>query len=218
MPGTGKFSIGSLRAVGADVDTMARRVLTGMLSTSAWDAPAGAAAASTRCVPGSNCTFLLYQRVATSAAHVAVAREVAAAGAVLLKNDGRVLPLRRGASVLLLGSACSAPFVSASQADAQWDLGDYYSVGGSGRVIPAPEAQWTIEAGLRDASARGELGALTVESGDDVATALSAMTGHDVAIACGGAWSREGTDRESLQLEQHAFLVELGRARQAAAS
>ena len=35
----------------------------------------------------------------------------------------------------------------------------------------------------------------------------------DVAIACGGAWSREGTDRSSLNLDQHQFLVQLGRER-----
>ena len=35
------------------------------------------------------------------------------------------------------------------------------------------------------------------------------MVGADVAIACGGAKATESHDRETLELDQHSFLLEL---------
>ena len=94
MPGNdGSFD--ALHVLGANTDgeqtlrTMATRVLRGMLA--AGDSPLGALAAPT-CAVGCDCGPTLREANATSAAHVALAREVASSAAVLLKNEGGVLP------------------------------------------------------------------------------------------------------------------------------
>ena len=90
MPGNDDyFSMRALAATaGSDhTRTMARRVVRGMIASGAWGVrPA--------CVAGCNCAEALYETTATTAAHQSLARHVAAASVVLLKNDGRVLPLR----------------------------------------------------------------------------------------------------------------------------
>ena len=86
----------------------------------------------------------------------------------------------------------------------QWDRGDYYTIGGSGRVIPDSSDQWTIERGLRERGIK-----LQISREDNVVDALRVTQGADVVIACGGAWAREGTDRWNLELDQHNFLVDL---------
>ena len=84
-----RFSKTSVRL--ADLDAMAQRVLTGMLMSGAFDETSPPRPV---CIAGKNCTFLFYQAVATSDSHRAVARKVASASAVLLKNTG-VLPIRK---------------------------------------------------------------------------------------------------------------------------
>ena len=124
----GYFTEWGLASAGADVNSMARRVLTGMLMSGAFDDAEGAG--RPRCTAGVDCSYLLYQAVATSQAHADLARELASSSAVLLKNDPRsgeegappTLPVSRGARVALLGSACQAPFLSASTN--AWDAGD----------------------------------------------------------------------------------------------
>ena len=214
QPGTkAVFTSSHLRALPngrATIKRMAQHVLEGMLSSGAWDDR------RYDCVPGTNCSFLLYQQQASSSQHRTIAREVAGSGAVLLKNVEGTLPIRRGARVALLGSACSAHFLPASSSS--WDAGDYYMIGGSGGVKAMPRHQWTIERGLQDAKERGEISALTISRENSVDAALRAMRNHDVAVACGGSWSREGTDRRSLALDQHGFLSSLGQQRAAHAS
>jgi len=204
----GPFTTQGLRSSGADIDGMARRVLTGMLMSSAFDSVPGR---PPTCTPGQDCAFPLYQAVATNANHVAIAREMASASTVLLKNEGGVLPLARGARVLLLGSACASPF-HRSPSEGQWDTTDYYSMGGSGRVIAGASAQYTIERGLREREAKGDLERLTTVHGEQVWTALEAMRGGiDVVIACGGARTSEGHDRPNLRLDQDGFLSDIAR-------
>ena len=210
MPGSsagnrrgGLFDRWKLEDENADLDSMARHVLIGMLGSSAWDR-------GPHCTPGQNCSFLLYQRDATSSEHDELAREVARSGAILLKNENGALPLRRGMQVALVGSACSADFAEPWQ---QWNTGDYYTIGGSGRVLAESQDRWDVERGLSEAKDRGEISELVVRRGDDVDDAIDAMRNVDVVIACGGARSTEGTDRASLELDQHEFLVNLARRR-----
>lgn len=106
---------------------MALRILRGMLMSGAFN--------RSRCTAGCDCEPFLYQVNATNSAHVALARRIGASSAVLLKNDGGVLPLNVAAArVALVGSACSARHaINVDHAD--WMTGDYYVVGGSGRVV-----------------------------------------------------------------------------------
>mmetsp|Transcript_103210 Transcript_103210/g.296199 ORF Transcript_103210/g.296199 Transcript_103210/m.296199 type:complete len:943 (-) Transcript_103210:332-3160(-) len=187
----------------ARVDDMARRVLFGRISTGAFDRPSCIAAL------GWKCPSLLYANV-TSCEHTALAREVAAASAVLLKNDG-VLPLKKGVRVALLGSACN--FRQETDPDAiPWNRGDYYVVGGSGRVL-SPNAISVRQA----LEARGfhVLGSYTDSVEEALAQLRDGGADVDVAIACGGVWSGEAADRPTLRLDQHDFLVGLA-ARNAA--
>ncbi|HSD65526.1 MAG TPA: glycoside hydrolase family 3 C-terminal domain-containing protein [Vicinamibacteria bacterium] len=132
-----------------------------------------------------------------AAEHVALAREVAEKGSVLLKNDG-LLPLDEGTlkSVAVVGRLADAP-----------NLGDY----GSSRVYP-PDTVTVVE-GLREA-----LGATSVihEPGADLLKARAAARAADAVVAVVGfdqvdegeyipqklnkdEW---GGDREDLALER----------------
>ena len=139
----------------------------------------------------------------------------------LLKNGGRLLPLQSGSRVALVGSACDAR----NDIDAllrQWNLANYYTIGGSGRTIPLSPA--SVAAGLRAAwEKRVEYAgegpfhlpldpappAVEVVNGDhddNVDLAVAAMERADVAIVCGATTAAESEDRPSLLLDQSGFI------------
>jgi beta-glucosidase len=133
-----------------------------------------------------------------AAEHVALAREVAEKGVVLLKNEGALLPLDEGSlkSVAVVGRLADAP-----------NLGDH----GSSRVYP-PDTVTVVE-GLREA-----LGATSViyEPGADVLKARAAARAADVVVVVAGfdhsdegeyitqgrSEDEWGGDREDLALER----------------
>ena len=118
--GTGYFTPGALRSVQADIDGMSERILTGMFKSGAFDPPSGAQGTpegTPRCEVGSDCNFLLWTAVATNDEHRRLARDVAAESIVLLKNDGDVLPIQRGARMLLVGGACDSKFLCRMRGD-----------------------------------------------------------------------------------------------------
>ena len=84
----------------------------------------------------------------------------------------------------------------------RWDLGDYYVVGGSGRVV-APRITSVLDA------LRAEGADVVGVAGDNLDEALAAAAGADVIIACGGAATTEAADRDSLRLDNHDFLTAL---------
>ena len=194
-----------LTGEGGRLDDMAARVLRGMLRANAYADPP--------CVAPCDCDAPLYEARASTASHVALARELAAAALVLLKNDGGVLPLRRGARVALVGAACGAAH-DIDELLKDYAVGDYYVVGGSGRVLS--DAAVSVEAGLTEAG----LVLAAVSRTDDVDDATAAMAAAeadgggplDAVIACGGALASESRDRASLRLDQHDFLSELAAA------
>ena len=186
---------GGGRTAAALIDEMATRVLRGMIGSSAFDEPG--------CTLGCDCGTLLYDADATSAAHGALAVEVAASSAVLLKNDAGALPISRAAKVALVGGACSADHVIEAEGDWRW--GDYYVIGGSGRVVTSRAT--SIRAAL---AARGVQ--LVVSETDALDPALAAAQGADVVVACGGATATESIDRNTLALDQDDFLIQLADA------
>jgi beta-glucosidase-like glycosyl hydrolase len=151
------------------------------------------------CVPGS-CQEELYATNATSSEHRALARDLAADSVVMLKNEG-VLPLKTGSKIAVVGGACAAVH-DAETLMKRWDLGDYYVVGGSGRVVAARITS------VLDAL-RADGADIVGVSGDDLDAARAAAASADVVVACGGAATTEAADRASLRLDNHDFLTAL---------
>jgi len=222
---------------------MARRVLGGALRSGAFT--------SNSCHAGCDCRPLILNAVASSARNRLLARRVASAAVVLLKNCALTeaaagskvvagepsrqarppLPLSVGARVALLGSACDARPIGyhsgahpdgdehSSQSDtnaasaessvgadsrvSDWTAGDYYSVGGSGRVL------FRRHASVRHGLVSAGVNVTSLYTGDDASEAAAAMAGVDVAIACAGGVTQESRDRDSLRLDQHDFLEAL---------
>lgn len=178
----------------AQLDRMTRRVLEGMLSVGALD--------EETCTAPCNCNHLLYHVNATSEAHVTLARTVGAQSAVLLKNEDGVLPLAHDVTIALVGSACDASHDIDVESATAWNVGDYYVVGGSGRVVS--DKTVSIKTALERRGVQ-----LHVSATDRVADAVSAAHDADVVLACGGGVTQESYDRSSLRLDQHDFLSEL---------
>ena len=148
------------------------------------------------CTPGS-CQEELYETNATSSEHRALARDLAADSVVMLKNE--VLPLTTSTKIAVVGGACAAVH-DAETLMKRWDLGDYYVVGGSGRVVAARIT--SVLDALHGANIIGV-------AGDDLDAARAAARDADVIVACGGAATTEAADRDSLRLDNHDFLTAL---------
>ena len=121
---------------------------------------------------------------------------------MLAKNDG-VLPLNPGARVAVVGAACAAAH-NATKLLQQWNLGDYYVVGGSGRVLSTHAV--TVLEGLVDAG----FGVVDAAA-DDLDAALAAAADADVVVMCGGATTTEAAARATLALDNHQFLEAFAR-------
>ncbi|MET7480185.1 glycoside hydrolase family 3 N-terminal domain-containing protein [Streptomyces sp. NPDC005648] len=113
-----------------------------------------------------------------AAAGAAVALEVAKAGATLLRNEHRTLPLARGGSVAVIGPTGSLPFVSG---------------GGSAHVVP-DHADSPLDA------IKSRAGKVTYALGEDLfgkaipASALSpALDSEGQQVGAGKIWSYDGT-------------------------
>jgi beta-glucosidase len=185
------------------VDDMVRRQPTPMVENGLFEA------ANHACTPP-DCEYELYEANATNAERQALSKALAHKAVMLLKNGWvgktgkKALPLSSDvAKIALLGEACNASQDVAAQL-AKWDLGSYYNMGGSGRVIAwNPE---TIYDGIK-ARAGADISIQTYFGGNsDDAVAIA--HGADVAILCGGTSSTEHHDRSSLDIDQQDFLVE----------
>lgn len=111
-------------------------------------------------------------------AGAALALEVAKAGATLLRNEHRTLPLSGGGSIAVIGPTAAVPFVSG---------------GGSAHVVP-DHADSPLEA------IKSRSGHVTYALGEDIfgkpipATALSpAFDSEGVQVGAGRTWSYDGT-------------------------
>jgi beta-glucosidase len=111
-------------------------------------------------------------------ASAAVAREIAEAGATLLRNERRTLPLARGGSLAVIGPTGALPFVSG---------------GGSAHVVP-DHADSPLDA------LKSRAGKLTYALGEDLygkaipASALDpAFDSEGQQLAAGQVWTYDGT-------------------------
>ena len=115
----------------ATVRKLATNVVRGTLASGIADTPA-------TCTLRCDCATPLRLVNATGPRHVALARRIGRESAVLLKNDAQTLPLRHTAAsparVALVGTACSREHAIAEDGSVDWTKGDYYVMGGSGRV------------------------------------------------------------------------------------
>lgn len=187
------------------VDEMVSRILLPMARYGALD--------SGKCTAGTDCDDLLYNTNATTAEHVALAERIATESVLLLQNEGGLLPLPASSedaetfTLAIVGSACDAPNDIDTMLD-QWNVGNYYVVGGSGRVIPASVT--TIVEGLKERAEASSVGyTLVLSLSDSVEDALVAMEGADAAVVCGGATTTESVDRDSLQIDQQDFITQV---------
>nr|WP_260408393.1 beta-glucosidase [Planomonospora venezuelensis] len=153
----------------ARLDDMARRVLTPMIADGLFETRYGS--------PG---------REVRTAAHTALAREIAVSGTTLLKNRDGLLPLPKNTgSIAVIGTAAHDDVRITSA--------------GSGRVLP-PYVVTPYE-GVEDRSG----GAVTYTPGDGdgaagLRAAADAAREADVAVVVVGLVTEEGKDRKDLRL------------------
>lgn len=123
-----------------------------------------------------------YQAFASTDEHVMVAADVAAEGAVLLKNEGRLLPLTSAVGKIAV--------IGLDAADASESRGfGSAMVAGTGTVTPLQ--------GIQD---RAGSVAVTYTDGEDVNKATQVAQDADVAIVYVARGSAEGLDQSSLDL------------------
>jgi len=138
-------------------------------------------------------------------AHLELAAQAAAAGVVLLKNDG-VLPLGSG-HVNVRRLAVVGPAAAAADNPDTWQ-GSPYAGGGSGHVV-APE----VSSPLRAIRTRADRAGISVvvpnasASAADPRAAAEAATRADVVVVVASATAAEGADRATLTLDQSADAI-----------
>jgi beta-glucosidase len=175
----------------ADLNEAARRVLAAMYKMDTFG--------NTKCIPPA-CKDI-YLTNATSVAHERLSLEAATESVVLLKNEG-VLPLASTVkTIAVVGSAAVAPAYDTNKEGSVWNIGDYYSGGGSGHLVSS-----YVVTPLDGIKARAAQAGITVLSStdDDVAGALAVAAKADVTIVVGATTSGEHEDRETLSLDNSA--------------
>jgi beta-glucosidase len=149
------------------LNAMAGDILTEMFRFGLFDrAPSGSPAA-----------------VVTTARHAAIARDVAAQGTVLLKNDGNVLPVDASTvkSVAVIGDDASTSVQSA---------------GGGSAGVTAPY----VVSPLAGITSRAGSGVAVSYAPTDVSEAVAAAKSADVAVVFASDFESEGSDLSGIDL------------------
>ncbi|NLI54231.1 MAG: glycosyl hydrolase [Clostridiales bacterium] len=170
-----------------------RAVASGALSEAEVDrCAARVAALALRCQDREQLPF-------DAAAHHALAREAAAAGAVLLKNDDGLLPLKANATVAVLGAFARTP---------------RYQGAGSSKVVPLRmdnPFDELLKLGVRAEYAEGYDEASDAPDEALLSEACALAQGKDAVLIYAGLPARyesEGFDRSSIDMPQsHVELI-----------
>jgi beta-glucosidase len=148
----------------------------------------------------------------TGELHRSLARDMATAAVVLLKNNG-ILPLARShvRRLAIVGRVASAPPVAFGINAGDLPMGDYYSGGGSGHVHGERVVSPLDGLSRRAAAANIEVLASTTDSPEE---ALAVGRRADVVVVVAGARTVEDSDRDSLHLDGNADEVIAALARE----
>jgi beta-glucosidase len=152
------------------IDDAATRIFWSMFSVGVMD------------VPTSTWSVAKKAKNVTTDESVVVARQLASASTVLLKNQDGVLPLPSGKKLAVLGFG---------------DAGAVVHAGGSGHVVPSYISK-PLDAITR---AAGEGATVAFNNGTDIDAAAQLARSSDYAIVFVATLSSEGKDRVSLSLD-----------------
>ncbi|HTQ49591.1 MAG TPA: glycoside hydrolase family 3 C-terminal domain-containing protein [Candidatus Acidoferrales bacterium] len=153
----------------AELDGMVQRILTSMFQFGIFDNP-----------PTGNLSSPVM-----SPAHNQFARDAAAAGTVLLQNNGGLLPLGSSVhTIAVIGSVASTSPIS---------------VGGGSASVTLPY-NITPLAGITSRAGSSFTVSYAQGDGASVPAAVQLATNSDVAIVCVGQQTSEGSDRSNLSL------------------
>lgn len=134
----------------------------------------------------------------TSDEHAELATAAAAASVVLLKNDG-VLPFGASVkSIAVVGEVATADAFDSNHG--AWNVGDYYSGGGSGHMTPSSSQLVKTMDGLKARASKAGISVIESASNDQGA-ARNAASQADVVVVVVGASSSESADRGSLDVD-----------------
>ncbi|RZJ77440.1 MAG: glycoside hydrolase family 3 protein, partial [Brevundimonas sp.] len=170
----------------ARLDDMVRRILVGMIESGAINNPVPATA-----------------QTIDYASHAEVAQRAIEQGAVLLKNEGDILPAAKTARrIVLVGGHADVGVLSGGGSS------QVRSVGGapveipltSGAAASFARTTWHASSPLRAIQAIAPDAEVTYVSGDDAAAAAAAVRGADLAVVFATQWTTEAQDVENVSL------------------
>ncbi|MGO1001871.1 beta-glucosidase [Lysobacter sp. CA196] len=169
------------------IDAMVRRILRSMFAAGLFDVPASV-------------------RPIDVAGHLQVSRRVAEAGAVLLRNSNRLLPLSaRVSSIAVVGAHSDIGVIGGGGAATVVPWGGRAAIA---LPAPPPHARWGpvmyyASSPLRAIRAKASAARVDYASGSDIAAAVALAERSEVAVVFVQQWASEGFDLPDLEWSAH---------------